>query len=43
MITLVLYNQPAVQFFKVWVHGPAAAASPGNWLEMQNILAPPQT
>lgn len=25
MITLVLYNQPVVQFFKVWVHGPAAS------------------
>jgi len=30
MITLVLYNQPVVQFFKVWVRGPAAAASPGE-------------
>lgn len=25
MITLVLSNQPVVQFFKEWVHGPAAS------------------
>lgn len=30
MITLVLYNQPVVQFLEAWVHGPAAAASIGE-------------